>query len=138
MLTPVPIPGSALRARLERDGRVLPSREIGWEYYDGNFPIIMPDEPLTPDSVHSSIQQLMSEFYGLRRLIGVILHILRFPFAMLPLVNIRTSWQRWYRAWFNDVLGSVGYFIVRNWKRAFKQGPFRAKLNRASNLSSKH
>ena len=138
VLTPVPIPGSALRARLEREGRVLPSREIGWEYYDGNFPIIMPDEPLTPDSVHTSIQQLMSEFYGLRRLIGVMLHTLRFPFAMLPLVNIRTSWQRWYRAWFNDVLGSVGYFIVRNWKRAFKQGPFRAKLNRASNLSPRH
>jgi len=132
VLTPVPIPGSDLRVRLEKDGRVLPSKEIGWEYYDGNFPIIVPDEPLTPDSMHASIQQLMSGFYGFRRLIGVTLHILRFPFAMLPLVNIKASFRRWYRSWFNDVVGSAGYFIVRNWKRAFRDGPFRDKLSRAS------
>ena len=133
VLTPVPIPGSALRARLEQQGRVLPSREIGWEYYDGNFPIIVPDEPLTPESMHESIQHLMSWFYGFRRLIGVMLHTLRFPFAMLPLINIRDSWRRWYRSWFNDVMGSAGYFIVRNWKRAFREGPFRDKLNRVTN-----
>jgi radical SAM superfamily enzyme YgiQ (UPF0313 family) len=132
VLTPVPIPGSALRERLEKVGRVLSSHEIGWEYYDGNFPIIVPDEPLTPVSMHTSIQQLMSWFYGFRRLIGVMLHTLRFPFAMLPLVNIRASWRRWYRTWFNDVMGSVGYFVVRNWKRAFRDGPFRDKLSRAN------
>ncbi|MBN2081959.1 B12-binding domain-containing radical SAM protein [bacterium] len=137
VLTPVPIPGSALRARLEKDGRVLPSQEIGWEYYDGNFPILIPDEPLTPDSMHASIQQLMSSFYGIPRLIGVVLHTLRFPFAMLPLVNIKASWKRWYRSWFNDVLGSAGYFIVRNWKREFLLGPFREKLSRASDSRSK-
>jgi hypothetical protein len=133
VLTPVPIPGSALRARLASEGRVLPSCEIGWEYYDGNFPIIVPDDPLTPDSVHAAIQQLMSGFYGFRRLIGVMLHTLRFPFAMLPLVNIEASFRRWHRSWFNDVMGSAGYFIVRNWKRAFRDGPFRDKLSRASN-----
>lgn len=132
VLTPVPIPGSALRERLEKEGRVLPSQEIGWEYYDGNFPIIVPDDPLTPDSMHAAIQQLMSRFYGLRRLFGVMLHTLRFPFAMLPLINIRASWRKWYRSWFNDVVGSAGYFIVRNWKRAFRDGPFRDKLSRAS------
>jgi radical SAM superfamily enzyme YgiQ (UPF0313 family) len=132
VLTPVPIPGSALRTRLEQQGRVLPSREIGWEYYDGNFPIIVPDEPLTPDSMHESIQQLMGWFYGFRRLIGVMLHTLRFPIAMLPLVSLRDRWSKWYRSWFNDVIGSAGYFIVRNWKQAFRQGPFREKLSRAS------
>ncbi|HES58037.1 MAG TPA: B12-binding domain-containing radical SAM protein, partial [Firmicutes bacterium] len=135
VLTPVPIPGSALRQRLERNGRVLPASEIGWEYYDGNFPIIVPDEPLTPDSMHASIQQLMSGFYGFRRLIGVMLHTLRFPFAMLPLVNLRASWRRWYRSWFNDVVGSAGYFIVRNWKRAFREGPFRTKLSRVNHAN---
>lgn len=136
VLTPVPIPGSALRARLEKQDRVLPSNEIGWEFYDGNFPIIVPDDPLTPDSMHTSIQQLMSWFYGFRRLLGVMLHTLRFPFAMLPLVNLQKSWRRWYRSWFNDVVGSAGYFVVRNWKRAFREGPFREKLSRANSRRS--
>jgi radical SAM superfamily enzyme YgiQ (UPF0313 family) len=113
VLTPVPIPGSTLRARLEKNGRVLPGQEIGWEYYDGNFPVIVPDEPLTPADIHTSIQQLMSGFYGLKRLVGVMLRTLSFPFAMLPLVNIKSRWKRWYQNWFNDVLGSAGYFIVR-------------------------
>lgn len=130
VLTPVPIPGSQLRVRLEQAGRVLSNDEIGWEYYDGNFPLIVPDKPLTPASIHHSILQLMSGFYGFNRLLGVMGNALRFPFAMMPMVDIRNSFKRWRRSWFNDVIGSTGYFIVRNWKRAYREGPFHEKLDR--------
>ena len=130
VLLPVPIPGTALRARLEKAGRVLPSSEIGWEYYDGNFPVIVPDPPLTPEQMHESIQVLMGGFYGFRRMLGVLLHTLSFPFAMLPLTNLRRRFSTWYRQWYNDVIGSTGYFIVRNWHRAFREGQFEEKLKR--------
>jgi hypothetical protein len=119
-----------LRERLEKEGRMLPNSEIGWEYYDGSFPIIVPDPPLTPESMHESILSLMGRFYAFSRLPGVVLHTLRFPLAMLPLINLRDRWRKWYRHWRNDVIGSGGYFAIRNWRRAFRQGGFGEKLER--------
>jgi radical SAM superfamily enzyme YgiQ (UPF0313 family) len=130
VLLPVPLPGTALRARLEQEGRVLPAAEIGWEYYDGNFPLILPDAPLTPEVAHRSMRALMGGFYRFRRMLAVLLHTLRFPLAMLPLVNLRSRWSKWYRRWRNAVVGSAGYFIVRNWHKAFRSGPFQEKLRR--------
>jgi len=109
---------------------VLPNSEIGWEYYDGNFPIIVPDSPLTPEDMHKSMLALMGGFYRFRRLVGVMLHTVRFPLAMLPLINLRDRWLKWYRHWRNDVVGSGGYFIIRNWHKAFRQGSFSEKLRR--------
>ena len=130
VLLPVPLPGTALRARLEKDRRVLPNSEIGWEYYDGNFPIIVPDPPLTPGDMQKSMLSLMAGFYRFGRIPGVMLQILRFPLAMLPLVNLRARWRKWYRHWRNDVIGSGGYFIMRGWRRAFREGRFKEKLER--------
>lgn len=130
VLLPVPLPGTEFRARLEAEGRVFSNREIGWEYYDGNFPLIVPDEPLTPMSLHDSLLSLMGRFYHLTRMGGVALHTLRFPLAMLPLVDLRARWRRWYRRWRNDVIGTGGYFVMQNWRRQFSQGPFRGKLAR--------
>jgi radical SAM superfamily enzyme YgiQ (UPF0313 family) len=137
VLLPAPLPGTALRTRLEKDMRVLPESEIGWEYYDGNFPLIVPDPPLTPENIQKSIVSLMRGFYRFRRIFGVTLHTLRFPFAMLPLVNLRVRWRRWYRHWRNEVIGSVGYFIIRRWRKAFKEGPFKDKLKRSRAKSEK-
>jgi len=137
VMLPVPLPGTALRSRLEKDTRVLPESEIGWEYYDGNFPIIVPDPPLTPESIQKSILSLMRGFYRFRRIFGVTLHTLRFPLAMLPLVNLRVRWLKWYRHWRNEVIGSVGYFIIRRWRKVFKEGSFSEKLKRSYAKSEK-
>lgn len=37
VLNAVPLPGSDLRERLERDGRLLPLSMVGWDKYDGLF-----------------------------------------------------------------------------------------------------
>ena len=60
------------------------------------------------------------------------MHTLRFPLAMLPLVNIRKRFSRWYRHWRNDVVGSGGYLVMKAWKRQFDAGPFRRKLQAAA------
>ncbi len=131
VLLPVPLPGTALRARLEEEDRVLPNSEIGWEYYDGNFPLIVPDPPMTPEEMHKSAISLMGGFYRLRRMYGVVLQTLRFPQAMLPLDNLRVRWHNWYRHWHNEVVGSIGYLIVRKWQRAFRKGLFNEKLKKS-------
>jgi radical SAM superfamily enzyme YgiQ (UPF0313 family) len=130
VLLPVPLPGTALRERLKRENRVLPNSEIGWEYYDGNFPVIIPDPPLTPEEMQKSILSLMGGFYHLRRMSGVALQTLRFPLAMLPLVNLRARWRKWYRHWRNEVVSSTGYFIIRKWHKTFRQSQFNEKLKR--------
>jgi len=70
VLLPVPLPGTRLRARLQKQGQVLPNSEIGWEYYDGNFPVIAPDPPLTAEDMHKSMLSLMGGFYRFGRLPG--------------------------------------------------------------------
>ncbi len=137
VLLPVPLPGTEFRARMEQDGRVFPLAEFGWEYYDGNFPLIVPDSPMTPADMQESILKVMGRFYHILRMSGVALHTLRFPLAMLPLTDPKTRWRRWYRRWRNDVIGSVGYFIMRNWQTQFKDGAFRRKLALAGRLSSR-
>lgn len=131
VLTPVPLPGTALRARLEKEGRVFTAAEIGWEYYDGNFPLIVPDAPLTPEILQQSTQALMGGFYHFWRIFWVVVHTLRFPLAMLPLLNLRSRWRTWYRSWRNDVVGSGGYFLVRKWRKAVKESHFKEKLTRS-------
>ncbi|HQP25906.1 MAG TPA: radical SAM protein [Smithellaceae bacterium] len=37
VLNAVPLPGSDLRARLEKEGRILPLSMVGWDKYDGLF-----------------------------------------------------------------------------------------------------
>ena len=37
VLNAVPLPGSDLRARLEKEGRLLPLSTVGWDKYDGLF-----------------------------------------------------------------------------------------------------
>jgi radical SAM superfamily enzyme YgiQ (UPF0313 family) len=62
---PVPIPGTDLRERLEKEGRIFPLSEIGWEYYDGQFPLFMPNN-CTPEELQASAKSIKSGFYGLR------------------------------------------------------------------------
>ncbi len=132
VMLPVPLPGTDLRARMEAAGRVFQLAEIGWEYYDGNFPLMVPDEPLTPEEMSRSALAIMGRFYRLLRVPGVAVHTLRFPLAMLPLVNLRERFGRWYRRWRNAVVGSGGYFIMKAWRRQFREGPFRGKLAAAT------
>jgi len=78
-------------------------------------------EPRVPlGDKHKSMLAPMGGFHHFRRLVGVMLHALRSAPAMLPLTNQPSPWCKWYRRWRNDVIGSVGSFIVKNWPQAFR------------------
>lgn len=58
----VPLPGSDLRARLEREGRLLPKDVVGWERYDGSAVCYDPS-PLDRHDLERMPQLLMRQRY---------------------------------------------------------------------------
>jgi radical SAM superfamily enzyme YgiQ (UPF0313 family) len=131
VLLPVPLPGTALTERLARDNRVFPLSCIGWEYYDGNFPLFVPDRPLTPEEMQLGIRRIMGRFYRFRHMFAVARNVLIFPAMLFPLWSLRLCWRRWYRIWRNDLLRFGGWIILRRWMAHYRKGVFTDKLAQA-------
>jgi radical SAM superfamily enzyme YgiQ (UPF0313 family) len=128
VLLPVPMPGTELRRRLQEQNRIYPLGDIGWEYYDGNFPIFEPDEPLTAEQIQHSAKKIMGHFYQFKYMFLVAMHIFSFPALVFFIHNIRLGWRRWYRNWRNNLIRFVGWMTFRKWMVAFKKNSFLQKL----------
>lgn len=131
VLLPVPLAGTELWHRLEKQGRIYPLQEIGWEYYDGNFPTFEPDKPLSAQSLQASMRKIMGRFYRFRYMFIVGLHIFSFPVMVFFLYNIKRGWRRWYRPWRNSLTRFGGWIILKGWITEFKKGAFIEKLKKA-------
>jgi radical SAM superfamily enzyme YgiQ (UPF0313 family) len=131
VLLPVPLPGTELTDRLNEANRIFPRAHIGWEYYDGNFPLFVPDDPITPEGMQLAIRRIMGRFYRFRHMFAVGWNVLIFPAMMLSLWNIRFGWRRWHRIWRTDLLRFGGWIIVQRWVSHFRRSPFPEKLARA-------
>ena len=131
VMLPVPLPGTELRHRLAREGRIYPKCEIGWEYYDGNFPLFEPDKPLTAQGLQISIHKIMGAFYQLKYMFGLGWDVFSFPALVFFLYDIKFGWRQWYRSWRNNLLRFGGWIIMRGWKREFKKSTFLEKLEKS-------
>ena len=131
VLLPVPIPGTKLTQRLKQENRLFPKESLGWEYYDGNFPLFVPDEPMTPEEMQHSIQLIMGRFYRFRHMFHVGLNILSFPVVFLYLHDIKRGWWKWYRGWRNNLRKFGGWMIFRSFMRKLRQDNFYEKLGAA-------
>jgi len=131
VLLPVPLPGTQLRRRLIEQGRVYAKEDIGWEYYDGNFPLFEPDAPLTASQMQMAIRKIMGKFYGFRCLFKIGLNIFLFPALVFFLHNIKGGWRRWYRPWRNDLARFGGWIIMKGWTSQLRKGRFSDRLTRA-------
>ena len=131
VLLPVPLPGTELTARLAAQNRIFPREIIGWEYYDGNFPLFRPDAPLTPEDMQTAIRKIMGRFYRFHAVFAIARNVLIFPAMLFSLFHIRFGWRKWYRSWRNELLRFGGWIILRRWTAQFKKGDFSAKLARA-------
>ncbi len=134
ILLPVPLPGTEMTERLTRQNRIFPHEQIGWEYYDGNFPLFEPDPPLTAEQMQASSRQIMGRFYRFRYMFAVGLHVLVFPALVFSLHNLKSGWRRWYRPWRNSILRFGGWIILKRWTSEFKKGIFSQKLSQAKQL----
>lgn len=128
VLLPIPLPGTELRERLKAQGRIYPTEHIGWEYYDGHFPLFEPDEPITPEEMLFSVRKVMGSFYRFRYMFSVALNIFCFPSLLFSLHNIKSGWRVWYRPWRNSVMRFGGWIVESAWHSKFKKGHFPHKL----------
>jgi len=131
VLLPVPLPGTELRNRLKEQNRIYSIQDIGWEYYDGNFPTFEPDKPLTAGELQSLVRKIMSKFYRFKYMFEMGLHVLSFPTLVFFLHNIRSGWRRWYRPWRNSLARFGGWIIMKGWTSEFKKSTFLQKLRQA-------
>jgi radical SAM superfamily enzyme YgiQ (UPF0313 family) len=131
ILTPIPLPGTQLRERLKRQNRIYPLKEVGWEYYDGNFPIFEPDTPLSAEEMQLSARKIMASFYQFQYFFKIGLNILLFPGLVFFLGNIKLGWRKWYRPWRNDLVRSMGWIIIKKWNLNFHKDNFFEKLQSA-------
>ncbi len=128
VLLPVPAPGTELTQRLRQQNRIFSKEYIGWQYYDGNFPLFIPDAPLTPENMQTSVQKIMGRFYRFRYMFHVGLDILAFPFIIFYLYDLERGWRRWNRSWRNNLTKFAGWLILRRWFARFAQDSFPRKL----------
>jgi radical SAM superfamily enzyme YgiQ (UPF0313 family) len=134
VLLPVPLPGTELTRRLRQQNRIYPRDYLGWEYYDGNFPLFVPDEPITPEEMQDSIRLIMGRFYRFKHMFHIGWNILSFPMLLFYLHNLREGWWKWYRIWENNVTKFGGWLIIRRWSTQFKRDSFSSKLVEAKKL----
>jgi len=131
VMLPVPLPGTELRHRLREQNRIYPIQDVGWEYYDGNFPLFEPDAPMSAEDMQSSVRKIMGKFYPFKYMFIIALNIFSFPALIFFLHNIRLGWRRWYRKWRNALVRFGGWVIIKGWTSEFKKGVFSRKLEKA-------
>jgi radical SAM superfamily enzyme YgiQ (UPF0313 family) len=131
VMLPIPLPGSQLRERLAAENRVYPLKDLGWQYYDGSFPLFEMDSPLTPEEAQQAIRKIMGRFYNMRYLLMFLLNIVSFPQLIFHLTHLRPGWRRWHRKWRNYFLRFSGSKTVKKWSARLRKSPFLDELKRA-------
>ncbi len=131
ILLPVPLPGTELRERLKKQNRIYPLEDIGWQYYDGSFPLFEPDEPLNSEQVQKGGRKIMGRFYQFGYMFLVPVNILSFTSLIFFLHDLGQGWRRWYRSWRNHLVRFGGWIIFRKWSITFRQDKFPRKLQKA-------
>ncbi|MHC4644888.1 MAG: B12-binding domain-containing radical SAM protein [Planctomycetota bacterium] len=131
ILLAVPLPGTELRRRLKEQNRIYPVEDVGWEYYDGNFPLFEPDKPMSSEQMQGAARKIMGRFYQFRSMFLVAAHIFSFPALIFFFHNIRLGWSRWYRYWRNHLIRFGGWITMRKWASEFKRDTFMDKLRKA-------
>ena len=126
-----PLPGTELRRRLQEQNRVFPVQDVGWQYYDGNFPLFEPDEPLTAQELQASTKKVMGRFYRFGHMFNIGVNILSFPSIAFFLHNIKIGWRLWYRPWRNALARFGGWIVMKKWTREFKKSDFLEKIKKA-------
>lgn len=131
VLLAVPAPGTEMTRRLEKEGRIFPRKIVGWEYYDGNFPVFEPDPPLTAEDMQAAVRHILGRFYQFRQALLVVVSVLIFPWLVFSLHHLRRAWQEWYRHWRNHRIRFGGWLILRRWTEDLKRGEFLKRLSEA-------
>jgi len=131
VILPIPLPGTELRKRLERERRIYPRKDLGWKYYDGNFLLFEPDNPMSPEEMQTSPMKIMGRIYRFRYMFMVALNIFSFPYMIFFLYNVKYGWKKWYRQWRQALIRFGAWITMKRWKSAVKKDNYLQKLRKA-------
>ncbi len=122
LLKPVPLVGTELRARLEREDRIFSLDVLPWYKYDGNYVCFMPDN-MSKKELQEFPIDLMKWFYNSGSFLRIPLRTVVFPVHYLI-----KGWQHWYYGWKNNVVKYGAHLLIKRWQRRQDTEAFLAKL----------
>jgi len=122
VLHPVPIVGTELRSRLEKEGRILPRDMVSWSKYDGSYACFVPDN-MTLLELQDIPLRIMKWFYSPLSFLRIPLRTIAFPFDYLA-----RGWKSWHRGWLRDIVKYGGHLLVQRWQQKHRNIEFLAKL----------
>jgi radical SAM superfamily enzyme YgiQ (UPF0313 family) len=125
VLHPVPIVGTELRDRLQRDGRIFPLDFVPWSKYDGNFACFEPDNMSLAELQDTPIK-LMKWFYSHWSLWRIPYKTVTYP------VRYFTSLYYRYDSTSRETIRYYGHRILVKWLRRQKGRKFISGLENYS------
>lgn len=128
ILRAIPLIGSELRTRLEKEDRLFPLDLLSWEKYDGNYACFQPRNMSLHD-LQEIPTKLMRGFYDPMSFFRIALKTLAFPIDYLV-----RGWDDWYRSWRNDLRKYGGYLIIKRWRKRYQHEDLIKKLENAKPL----
>ncbi|MBN1405157.1 MAG: B12-binding domain-containing radical SAM protein [Candidatus Omnitrophica bacterium] len=131
VLLPVPLPGTQLRERLQSQNRIYSLQDLGWEYYDGSFPLFKPDAPMKAEEMQAAAKKIMGKFYQFKYIFMIILSIFSFPAIIFFLHDIGLGWKKWNRYWHNYLVRFGGWLTIKGWTKQFNKDKFLERLQKA-------
>lgn len=122
VLKPIPVVGSELRVRLEREGKLLPQEIVPWGKYDGNHACFVPED-MSVEELQKYPTKIMKWFYHKRSFWRIGLRTLAMPFDYLL-----RGWNSWYRDFRNDVIKFGGSRVYKKWKQRNDESLFISQI----------
>ncbi len=121
---PIPLAGTDLRRRLEKEGRIFPLELVPWRYYDGSYVCFRPNN-MTLREFQEIPMKLMKWFYNPLSFIKIPLKTIIFPVDYF----IR-GWECWHRQWYRDIVKYGGHLLIQRWQKRQKGKEFLERLEK--------
>lgn len=122
VLHPIPMVGTALRQRLEKEGRIFPLEVVPWSKHDGSYVCFKPDN-MSLRELQEIPMELMGWFYNSLSFFRIPLRTVAFLADYLV-----RGWEDWYRGWSKDVVKYGGHLLIQRWRRRQKGNRFIERL----------
>lgn len=122
VLHPVPLVGTDLRARMEKEERIFPLHLVPWSKYDGNYACFSPDNMSLAEFQETPIR-IMRWFYSSGSFLKIPLRTIAFPIHYLF-----RGWRHWYDGWWREVVRYGGHRLVMRWQKRYNAGKFISRL----------